>query len=289
MNRGALPSGLPSNWLDTVVDSSESGSANSRSSSSSSDSTAPPSNLEPDLATQAGSGTPGPPSSLGPGGPGLTNLAGGSLSSESSPSFNLKLDQYEFVQRPVMHGRACTTNGGGGEACFFRDALLCTGFTDVHKVGIVVPKGDPLWGELGPSGLPRRRATATGARAPAAAASETSPGQGTPPAPGGADDGSRHRDSSHGHSTTSGSNGGHDRDSDADIASTGPLAGPQAVTVDWRFNEQASMFPRGFRIGLNKSLSLPQAERPAPRVMGTDPRKRWPDAVSLHACGHLHW
>jgi hypothetical protein len=66
------------------------------------------------------------------------DLASSNGSSEAGPP----------VFRPVMGRRACQTNGAGGEACYFRDALVCVGFPERRRVGIVVPTGDKLWVEL---------------------------------------------------------------------------------------------------------------------------------------------
>jgi hypothetical protein len=48
------------------------------------------------------------------------------------------------VRPPPPRTRGCITTDAFGEACYFRDAMVCVGFGDRLRVGLVVAEGDPL-------------------------------------------------------------------------------------------------------------------------------------------------
>jgi hypothetical protein len=70
---------------------------------------------------------------------------GGNTSSVSNlwpPGFPRVLPR--DTRNPPSRTRGCITTDAFGEACYFRDAMVCVGFGDALRVGLVVPEGDPL-------------------------------------------------------------------------------------------------------------------------------------------------
>lgn len=278
VNRGVLPATGPG------LDKLEKGPGFNASDSGGSDTNDKP---DHDRTSELEAPLAGPPPNRTTGADTTSN----SFTANGGPSrgYNLKLDASEFVERPMLPRRACVTNGGGGEACYFRDALLCIGFRDVHKVAVVVPKEDPLWGELGLGGAVDPQTGPGSSEGPARAVHSDSAGDSAEL------DKKPQADLVAGISPTRSSHGqldvedSHPRAAGNDDALDGSVTVAQAP-VDMRFNEQSPLFPRGFRIGLNNSLpdvvQRPQTHAQAAggpgRLLGTDPRKRWPDATDLY-------
>ena len=80
-----------------------------------------------------------------------TNAAGVSPSASPgplSPGVELRVDGRPFPPRDTRSApvrmRGCIANDAFGEGCYFRDAMVCVGFGDHLRVGLVVEEGDPL-------------------------------------------------------------------------------------------------------------------------------------------------
>ena len=80
-----------------------------------------------------------------------TNAAGVSPSASPgplSPGVELRVDGRPFPPRDTrpapVRMRGCIANDAFGEGCYFRDAMVCVGFGDHLRVGLVVEEGDPL-------------------------------------------------------------------------------------------------------------------------------------------------